>query len=54
MEMPYVRATAPCMATALDAPKLSHQVYNISTGHPVDLYAMVSAMRKACPDARHH
>ena len=52
VEMPYVRDTAACMATALDAPRLSHPVYNISTGHPVGLHEMVSAMREACPEAR--
>ena len=52
VEMPNVRDTAACMATALDSPKLSHQVYNISTGHPIGLHEMVSAMREACPEAR--
>ena len=51
VELPYVRDTAVCMATALDAPKLAHDVYNVSTGHPVGLHEMVSAMREACPEA---
>ena len=51
VEMPYVRDTAACMAVALDAPKLSHQVYNIGTGHPIGLHEMVAAMREACPEA---
>ena len=51
VEMPYVRDSVACVAIALDAPKLSHQLYNISTGHPIGLHEMVAAMREACPEA---
>ena len=51
VEMPYVRDSVACVAIALDAPELSHQVYNISTGHPTGLHEMVAAMREACPEA---
>ena len=51
VEMTYSRDTATGMATALDAPKLSYPLYNISTGHPIGLHEMVSAMREACPEA---
>ncbi len=51
VEMPYVRDTAACIAIVLDAPKLSHQLYNIGTGHPIGLHEMVAAMREACPEA---
>ncbi len=51
VEMPYVRDTGACVATALDAPKLSYSMYNIATGHPVGLHEAVAAMREACPEA---
>ena len=51
VDMPYVRDTAACVAAVLDAPKLTHQLYNISTGHPLSLHEMVDAMREACPEA---
>ena len=51
LEMTYSRDTAAAIATALDAPKLSYPLYNISTGHPIGLHEMVSAMREVCPEA---
>ena len=50
--MPYLRDSAACVGIALDAPKLAHQVYNISTGQPIGLQEMVTAMRQASPSAK--
>jgi len=45
----YVVDTAAGICTALDAPNLSYQAYNLTTGHSVFLDEMVSSLRRACP-----
>ena len=45
----YIKDTAAATRLMLEAPALSHPVYNISLGYPLAMLDMVSAIREAYP-----
>ena len=45
----YIKDTAAATRMMLEAPVLTHPVYNISSGHPLTLAGMVSAIQEAYP-----
>jgi nucleoside-diphosphate-sugar epimerase len=49
---PYVLDTAAAIRALLEAPRLAHAEYNISTGQPVFVDDMVAAIRQAHPAVR--
>jgi nucleoside-diphosphate-sugar epimerase len=48
----YITDTAAAIRALLDAPELTHSVYNVSSGGPVFLDDLVNAMRAAVPGVR--
>ena len=48
----YIKDTAAAIRVMLETPALAHPVYNISTGQPLTLSGMVSAIREAYPDVK--
>jgi len=52
VDHPYVRDTAAAIRIIMDAPILSHLVFNISDGRPLTLHELTSAIREVFPDVR--
>lgn len=48
----YVKDIAAGICAVLDAPRLSHEVYNVTTGEPRTLGQMLDALREAEPNVR--